>query len=195
MISHEQHWMAYARQATFAAFREQARRVWVAADGSSMRPLIRPGEFLLVDFGALPTGLGQIVLFMLGQRVIAHRIIGIDQATQQFIIKGDAEPYYDAPITGADVVGVVRARRSTAYSPAISYGFAGRPARIIARISRWLGRCLIFAQRTTILFPDPLRRIAVRVIASLAWVAAQVLLAPFRWVAYTEILSNDEERG
>ena len=194
MIRQERRWLPQARRATFEVYRQQAVSAWIEARGDSMRPLIRPGAQLLVEFGATPAGIGEIALFSLRDLVVAHRVVA-RRGTGALVAKGDAEPYCDPPLDPADVLGLVRAVRHGHDEPS-GVGCAGRLARMIARISWWSGRGAALARRTAALLPAPLRRMVLRAIPPLARVAAQVLIAPFSWTAGIQALfSYSSERG
>ena len=147
-----------------------------------MRPLIGPGAWALVEFGAAPAGIGEIVLFGRGDMVIAHRCVarGADGA---LIAKGDAEAGCDAPLDRGDILGVVRALRRGPSGPAASFGCTGRSAWAIAQISRAIGRGAALARQCAATLPNPLRRAALHAIPPFARVAALALLAPIAWAA------------
>lgn len=185
----------HARRAVFAAYRRQKASEWVEARGGSMRPLIVPGTWMLVEFGARPQGLGEIVLFPLREALVAHRVVarrGSGHASV-LVTKGDAEPYCDPPLGAVDVIGVVRALRHGPGGPEARTGLAGRAAGTIARISRWSGRAAALGRRTAPLLPDPLRRGVLRVIPPLARVATQLAASPLAWVAWNR--TTNEEGG
>ena len=182
MVEQERRWLPRARRATFELYRQQAISTWIEAQGGSMRPLIAPGTRMLVEFGAAPARVGDIVLFPLGDLVVAHRVVACRTGTT-LVVKGDAEPYADRPLDRTELLGVVRALRRGPSGPIIRIGCAGRSARTIARISRLSGRGAALARRAAALFPAPLRRVALQAIPPFARVVAQVLFAPFHWVA------------
>jgi hypothetical protein len=83
--------------------------VWLAADGLSMMPLLRPGDRLLVA----PAGevrRGQVVLARLGGRLVAHRVVRVDGLG--ITMRGDACDRDDLRIPAEALVGrVVVAQR------------------------------------------------------------------------------------
>ncbi len=78
---------------------------------TSIRSLIPPGARLLVAFGALPAGVGEIIVFAQGERLIAHRVVAWRRSGP--IAKGDAEAFCDAPLEREHILGVVRALGAT----------------------------------------------------------------------------------
>jgi hypothetical protein len=172
--------MTVARRALFEDDRRRGASRWIEAGGASMRPLIAPGTWMLVDFAARPSANGQIVLVPLGDVIVAHRVVATTRReTGTFVVtKGDAEPYCDAPVSAADVIGVVRALRRGRRGRATTLGCAGRSARIIARISLWSGRSARRAPRLGSLLPVPLRRLARPAVLPLARTATRLAAAP-----------------
>jgi hypothetical protein len=188
MLEQRQRWLPQARRAAFELYRQEASRRWVAARGGSMRPLIAPGTWMLVEFGAAAVGVGDIVLFPINDLVVAHRLVAQLPGATGLVVKGDAEPYRDQPLDQSDLLGVVRALRRGPAGPITTWGCVGHSACMIAQLSRWSGRGAALARRAATFLPDPLRRVALRAIPPLARVAAQVLLAPFDWAARIQIV-------
>jgi hypothetical protein len=175
-----------ARRAAFEDYRRQGARVWIGLRGTSMRPLIGVETKLLVEFGAAAAAIGDIIVFPLGDILVAHRLVARRQrhGVEILIAKGDAEPYFDAPLQPGDLLGVVRALRRNGASPAMSLGCTGGIAGSIARISYLAGRGAWIMRRATALFPAPMRRIAFGAISLLARVAAHILFTPLLWVVW-----------
>lgn len=190
MVEH-QRWRPQARRALFTIYRQQAASAWVEAHGQSMQPLIRPGDWMLVEFGALPTAVGEIVLFSRGDMLVAHRVVAYHHRMASVVAKGDAEPYCDPPLGAADMLGVVRALRHGPHSSPSDAGCRGPSARAIARVSRWSGRGAALARRMATVLPDPVRRAALSAIPPLARVVAQALLAPMCWAARIHAVRSD----
>jgi hypothetical protein len=127
-----------------------------------MRPLIPPGTWMLVEFGARPEGTGEVVVLRAGDEIVAHRVVATSRREARIVLvtKGDAEPYCDAPVPLEDVIGVVRALRRAPGGRLTTLGCAGRSARMLGRISGWSGRSARRAQRLAPLLPVRPRRLA-----------------------------------
>jgi hypothetical protein len=189
MVDLEQQWLHQARRATFEDYRRRHVSTWIAPRGGSMRPLIDQDTWMLVEFGATNIRVGDIVLFPLGNVLVAHRVVvrrvRLDRTL--LISKGDAEPFYDAPIPAHTVIGIVRALREGRTGPTSRFGCGGRSARAIAFVSRVHGRSAWLARRAAAFLPDPLRRPAQRVVPPFARVVARVLFALLPWAAWLKI--------
>lgn len=186
MVELERGWQHQARRALFEDYRQRRVTTWISPHGASMRPLIGPHTWMLVEFGATNAMVGDIVLFPLGNVLVAHRLVAwrARQGQRMLISKGDAEPFHDAPVHVDDVIGIVRALRDGRDGRTMRFGCAGRSARAIARVSRAHGRGAWLARRAAELLPDPLRRPVLRAVPSLARVVARILLAPLPWAAW-----------
>ena len=196
MLEIERHWQQQARRATFEDYRRRGLTTWIAPRGASMRPLVGPDTWMQVEFGAAKVRRGDIVLFPIGELLVAHRVVALrERAGQPIVIaKGDAEPFYDPPIQLGDVIGVVRALRQGRAGAPNSFGCAGAPAAWIASVSRWHGRSAQFARRAATNLPDPLRRVALPAIPPFARVVARILLAVVPWAARLSSLQTTKER-
>lgn len=185
MIELERKWQHHARRLAFEDYRRRHITAWIAPRGTSMRPLISAGTWLQVEFGATEIEIGDIILFPLGDMLVAHRVVAQRQRHAQtiFIPKGDAEPFCDARVPIDAVIGVVRAVRQGRDGATSSFGCVGAPARLIAQISRLHGRAANFSRRAANILPNPLRRTAIRAIPPLARVVARIFFAPLRWAA------------
>ena len=84
----------------YRSYRQAGTRAWLETRGTSMRPLVGPGGRMLVEFGAQPKEVGEIVVFERRDEIVAHRIVGrrVFEGRDRFIVKGDAEAYFDPPI-------------------------------------------------------------------------------------------------
>jgi len=177
-------------------YRQERATTWIRPAGRSMRPLIAPDTWALVEFGAAPASLGEIVLFGRGDLVIAHRLVARQPGRDGLIAKGDSEAGCDAPVALENILGVVRALRYGSHGPGSSLGCTGRLARAIARVSWWGSRVTGLARSAATFLPDPLRRVALRAIPPLARVVALVLFAPITWAARIQAVSkHSNERG
>jgi hypothetical protein len=179
VIDLEQRRRQQARRVLFEEYRRQRASVWIQPRGASMRPLIGSATMLLVEFGATTAEPGDIVLFPLGDMLVAHRLVARQRrrGAEILIAKGDAEPYFDPPVRPGDLLGVVRAMRRSGEQTAASLARAGWAARV----SYWSGRGAWVARRAAALLPGPLRRIALSAIALLARVTAHILFTPLLW--------------
>lgn len=151
-----------ARRALFEDDRRRGARRWIEASGTSMRPLIAPGTWMLVEFGARPEGAGEIAVHRRGDAIVAHRVVRtIHREAGTFVVtKGDAERRCDLPVAVDDVIGVVRALRRAPGARATTFGCNGSPARAIAWISDSGGRAARLVRRLPRFLPVPLRRLA-----------------------------------
>lgn len=183
MIEQERSWLPQARRALLEVYRRDATSAWIEASGNSMRPLIGPGTWMLVEFGSVPRSLGEIVLFSAGELLVAHRVVAWrgEQEPPMLLSKGDTEPYYDPLLRPADVIGVVRALRNSPDGPATSVGCAGWSAATIALISSLHGSGATLGRSTAAILPDPLQGVLLRAIPALARGISRVLLAPWCW--------------
>ena len=145
-----------------------------------MSPLIEAGSRVLVEFGATPDQVGQIVVFERDGDIVAHRIVGRRRrdGREQLLPKGDAEAYFDRPIGQGDILGVVRAIETPRDGSIRRRGIGGRSSRAIAGVSRWSGRGARLARRVAVHSPDPIRAAALRAIPTLARVPTRLMLAP-----------------
>jgi hypothetical protein len=176
----------HARRAAFEDYRQQGAHVWIGPRGTSMRPLIGPETKLLVEFGSVAAEIGDIIVFPLGDILVAHRLVARRQrqGADVLLAKGDAEPYFDPPVQPGDLLGVVRALRRRGAVPATNLGCAGWSARLIARISYAAGRSAWIVRRAAAILPNPLRRMALGTISLLTRVAAHILFTPLLWVVW-----------
>ncbi len=183
MIDLTRRWQHQARRMTFEDYRRRQVTTWIAPRGTSMRPLIGSATWLQVEFGATSVDIGDIILFPLGDMLVAHRVVAQRQRTGQTILipKGDAEPFCDPRIPLCDVIGVVRALRQGRNTESDSFGCTGASAHLMARISRLHGRAANAARRVANGLPGPLRRIALDAIPPLARVAARIVFTPLLW--------------
>ena len=152
-----------ARRALFEHYRAQGTSARIEAVGTSMRPSIDDGDWLLVDFGARDVRTGTIVLFPLGERMVVHRVIGRarrGRGPRALRTKGDARLDPDPPLAPADVLGVVRAVRPGADPAAHDRPFVGRTALLLGLLSALEASGVVAATR----LPPPLRR-ALRLLA------------------------------
>jgi hypothetical protein len=134
-----------ARAALFAEYRTERTTTWIEATGSSMEPLIHPGDRLLVAFGERPDHTGQVILCAIDGAFVAHRLVTHrlvagrpDNPAVRLIAKGDAEAYPDRSIDPEDVFGVVRAVRHRD-GRVVTIGLDDLPGALVALVSWWGG--------------------------------------------------------
>ena len=75
MVDLERHWLHQARRSTFEEYRRRRISTWIGPRGTSMRPLIGPGTWMQVEFGAAEISVGDMILFPLGDILVAHRVV------------------------------------------------------------------------------------------------------------------------
>jgi signal peptidase I len=109
-------------------------RVRFRAEGWSMHPTIRHGELITVEsVNASEIGRGDILLYRTGQRVFAHRVVGMRriEGALSLTLRGDGTNVRDAPISAGQVIGRVIAVERDGRSIAL----AGAQARWRKRIA------------------------------------------------------------
>jgi hypothetical protein len=144
---------AIARTGLFQHYRTNRVRSWIEVTGSSMEPLIQPGNRLLVAFGERPERTGQVILCAIDGAFVAHRLVshrlipgGSGVPSIRLIAKGDAEAYPDRSISPEDVYGVVRAVRR-ADGRIVTVGLDDTPGAIVALASWWGGSAAWLGRR------------------------------------------------
>lgn len=166
--------LANARRAAFNVDAARGTERWITVRGDSMRPLIDLDTALLVRFGAMPR-LGQIAVFADGERLVAHRVVAEQSRRypEHIVAKGDAEPACDPPTPRTEVLGTVLAlRRAGRVTRA---GCDGHLARLIARSSRASSHATLLTGRAIGWLPQPLARLTVRAVSTLAQLPALTL--------------------
>jgi hypothetical protein len=114
------------------------RRTELPVQGISMWPVLRSGERIVVRHGGAPPRLGQVIVILHGERVLAHRVIQWRQQGRQFALrtKGDTclipDPGWVDP---SHVVGVVEGVKKGEVIGRRS-GLDGAWARTLAMLSR-----------------------------------------------------------
>jgi len=181
-----------ARRLLLDAYRREAATEWIQAAGASMLPLVRPGMWMLVEFGASPQRVGEIVLFRRGELFVAHRVVARrrDGSSAVLVTKGDGEPYRETPLEAVTVTGVVRGLALNPGGAVVTLGCAGLSGRAIASISNLSGRGAALARRLASHLPDPARRPAIAAAAALARVASRGGALPVALLAQHELHSR-----
>lgn len=98
-------------EAALDLLRKTKGQRYVSITGSSMYPLIREGDQVLVLHGSIGVRRGDVIVFRQKAKLIAHRVLGIDKtdAGCRLVTKGDNVPYFDAPLSDNQIVGRVLA--------------------------------------------------------------------------------------
>ena len=99
-----------ARAGLLERYRIDGRTTWLEATGRSMDPLIPPGSLLLVEFGAIPERLGDVILFRRPTGAVAHRLVARRRVADGLLLiaKGDGEALADPAFSPEAVLGLVR---------------------------------------------------------------------------------------
>jgi hypothetical protein len=139
-----------ARLAMLETWRRDGAEAWIEATGSSMLPLIRPRDRLLVGFGEQQVRRGDVIVFRQGGLVVAHRVIGSRRGDgmRRLIAKGDNEPFATEDVEPAELLGVVRAVGRGSGDPA-RRGLGGVAGSVTARLSRIVGSLTRASARRT----------------------------------------------
>ncbi len=167
-----------ARAGLLERYRRDGRREWLDATGRSMEPLIPAGSRLLVEFGAVPEHIGDIILFRRASGAVAHRVVARRRAgdRQMLVAKGDGEPLADPAIATDDVLGVVReVRLPDGRSDGLA--LARRRGAALARISWLSGRAARLGGRAARRLPAGSRPAAIAAVHALAALPTSLFLA------------------
>jgi peptidase S24-like protein len=141
--------LGLARRAVFEGHRREGERTWIQATGTSMQPLIEPGDWMHVDFGERHPRVGDIALFELSGAFVAHRVVGRRRRDGRALLvcKGDAVALCDPAVAPGAVFGVVRALRPAGGGVARTKGCAGMTVRVLAVASYCAGRWAWWTRR------------------------------------------------
>ncbi len=77
----------------------------LAVTGTSMRPLLREGDYLVIRPLDDPPRVGEVVVYARDERLWAHRLLARSRDGKYLLTKGDARGRLDAPLTDADLIG------------------------------------------------------------------------------------------
>ena len=90
-------------------WRRSGQQHWIPISGNSMLPTIRDGDQALVSHDLSGIKQGEVIVFIQGDFVIAHRVLRIcrQDGSLCFITKGDNVLGYDAVVDENDVIGHV----------------------------------------------------------------------------------------
>lgn len=167
-----------ARAGLLESYRSEGRSTWLEATGRSMEPLIPAGSQLLVEFGAVPARVGEIVLFRRPSGAVAHRLVARHRTGGQVMLvaKGDGEALADPAFAQESVLGVVREVRLPDGRPGWA-AIAGRPGAAVAHVSRWSGRAARLGGYAGRRVPTRLRPRAIAAVHALSRVPTRVFTA------------------
>jgi hypothetical protein len=85
----------------------QKRELLAAFGGVSMSPAIAPGQRVLLRCGVMPD-VGEVAAYVLGDRLVVHRVVARDDRGVWLLTWGDANPLPDDPVDDpARVVGTI----------------------------------------------------------------------------------------
>lgn len=118
--------------------------------GGSMAAAIPQGSRIRITLSRGPHRIGDIVAFMIGERIVVHRIV--HRARHHWITRGDAMLLPDSPIDDIAVLGHVNE---------IDSGAGWRPPDAQSRPprrDRWLAFAVLAASRVLLLFDADLAR-------------------------------------
>lgn len=76
--------------------------------GTSMLPLLRPGDQVVVTPGGQPYPVGALIVFPQAGQLVVHRVVRRLARERRLLTKGDHGPF-DPPILATEVIGVVTA--------------------------------------------------------------------------------------
>jgi len=169
---------AVARAGLLERYRADSRTAWLVATGRSMEPLIPAGSRLLVEFGAQPARIGDVILFRGRHGTVAHRLVAHRRSGDalELIAKGDHEALADPGIPVDAVLGVVREVRRPDGRPG-GVGLDRRRGPLLARISWWSGRVARLCGRAGRRLPTPVRVPAIAATRFLSRVPTRVVTA------------------
>jgi peptidase S24-like protein len=167
-----------ARAGLLERYRSDGRTTWLEATGRSMDPLIPAGSQLLVEFGALPERIGDIVLFRRESGAVAHRVVARGQVgdRQMLVAKGDGEALADPPFSTDAVLGVVREVRLPDGRTA-NFAIARRRGAALGRVSWLSGRAARLGGHAAGRLPPRLRPGAIAATHALAGFPTRVFTA------------------
>jgi hypothetical protein len=150
--------------ATFALHRSAGTHAWVQAAGTSMSPLICPGDRLYIQFGSVRPRLGEIVVFPESRCVVAHRLVRRRRTEEgeMLVTRGDHSVGLDRPFSADQALGVVRACRQARDGAPVALIDDGSRAIVVACISAATGYLLLGVDRLPAWLARPAARIVVR---------------------------------
>ena len=97
-------------EAAVELLHESGRGGIVRVQGESMRPTLRPGMLLSVEFSPSPLGRGDLLLFRQVDSLLVHRLLGPARprdGRRPWRTRGDASMVLDPPVDPDNVLGRV----------------------------------------------------------------------------------------
>ena len=127
---------------------EHRERTRCPLTGSSMAPLLRDGDVLVIEHGNGDLRLGDVIVFRAGGRIKAHRLLRRRRTADGrlwYATKGDASVGFDAPVPAEQVIGRVvevhgpnRHRRlESPFWILVNYGIAAQAAARVVLARAW----------------------------------------------------------
>jgi Peptidase S24-like len=77
----------------------------LAVSGTSMRPLLREGDYLVIRPFDSPPRVGEVVVYSRDGQLWAHRLLARSRDGSYLLTKGDARGRPDAPLSPRDLIG------------------------------------------------------------------------------------------
>jgi hypothetical protein len=111
------------------------RDATVRVQGDSMRPTLRPGQLLAVEFSAERLAVGDLLLFRQGDSLLVHRLLGDARPLdghRRLRTRGDGVATLDPAVDLDRVVGRVTAIEDSGRWLSTTMGPAGAYARCLA---------------------------------------------------------------
>jgi signal peptidase I len=130
-------------------WRQSGRNDWIAVEGYSMWPFLRPGDAVRVSAEHPLPRPGDVIVFLRQTTLIVHRVQAIHPG--QWQTQGDNQCDPDPPVAPEMVLGLVTAVRTNRPWLRGEISVADRRARIAATLSPWLAwpfrlvRCRLLA--------------------------------------------------
>jgi len=110
--------------------------------GASMEAAIPRGSRIRITFGREPHQVGDIVAFMVGERIVVHRIV--HRARRHLLTRGDAMLLPDSPVDAVAVLGAVNAIDSgSGWRPPAAQTLRPRRDRLLSFLVLVAGRLLL----------------------------------------------------
>jgi hypothetical protein len=141
-------------EATLEAWAEAGHRIRWPVEGSSMWPVLRPGDTIVIAHGDCDLRRGDLVAYCREGRVVIHRLLR-RQGAGRLLTAGDAQPETDPPVPADAVLGRVVAIQASGGEFGLTGGLARLAGGLLAASHPLRGR-------------RGLRKIA----AGLAWIGA-----------------------